>query len=616
MAPFWLAPHPSFGLFSMVLHLNSTRICIILDAMIFALAWNTYGTERLFASVILALCFLCAAFLDFLYLSRLQATPTFVPRTNPDAAMYFWMLARIVTSAGVVLVLSVPEKLMLTQRLARCALALALLMVIGVASLVFGNWLFLPDLQDATQHWQMTIHALTLALALLGTLGAILVLKRRRRRHETVGAPESVEMLLACIALALSELPDLAPPGLHGPAFRMIANVFFFRAVLGGSIKAPYVTMAQLTQRLQAASSALRCSELRLSGIIENALDAIITIDDAHQIVLANPAAATMFGTTPEAMRGNAMENYLPPRHRKGFQAYVKKFNKVRLSFFKTGSSEAGYDVSGLRTDGEEFPMEASISVMVEGESRFTILILRDISERKKAQEELSRSHAELRRLSTALQSGREMERKHLARDLHDDLGQLLAALRIDLSLLQQQAQQASKVQPTQLDNMDELLSTSIKSLRRIASDLRPRALDEGGLYFALQSLCKEFDSRHGVQCELVAEEEDLILDDQRTTTLYRIVQEALRNIVRHANASEVIIEFHRRAGNLEMRIHDDGRGIRADDFLNPAAFGLVDMRERVKAIHGELCITGEPQRGTRIDIRIPLEKTQPEHSG
>lgn len=610
MMPAWLAQQRLISPLGVLLHINSTRLCVVLDALIFVLAWNAFGNGRLFGNVTMALTFLCTASLDFLYLSCLPGMPFLLPHPDPDTAMFFWWPARLASAAGVTLVLCAPVRLVLPTWLARTALLLAFALVGAYALLVLRHWPMLPalpDLEGSARRLPGILRLVTLALALSGALLAIFAMTRKRTGHATMGAPIASDIMLACIALAIAELPQSGLPGLASPVFRLVATVYFFRAILGGSIRAPFATMAQLTHRLQAASSALRRSELRLAGIIDNALDAIITIDDGNRIVLANPAAAAMFETTPEAMRGSPIEAYIPARHHRGFQGYIRNFNKVRISFFKTGSSGDEYDVSGLRANGSEFPMEASISVMVEGETRFSILILRDISERKKAQEELSRSHAELRRLSAALQSGRETERKHVARDLHDDLGQLLAALRIDLSLLQQQAQQASSVEPTQLDNMDALLSTSIRSLRRIASDLRPRALDEGGLYFALQSLRKDFEARHGIACSLQAEEDELVLDEERTTTLYRIVQEALANVVRHAAARNVNIRFSRHAGELALRIDDDGRGIGTDDFLNPAGFGLVDMRERVKGLHGQLCIAGEPGRGTCVDITIPV---------
>ncbi|WP_338758503.1 sensor histidine kinase [Massilia sp. METH4] len=204
-----------------------------------------------------------------------------------------------------------------------------------------------------------------------------------------------------------------------------------------------------------------------------------------------------------------------------------------------------------------------------------------------------------------ALENIREEERTHIARELHDDLGQLLATLRVDMSLLMQQpiADEATR---ELLAGMDQRLLSAITSLRRIASNLRPHALDEGGLYFALQSLRHEFESRNAARCELVAREDELVLNDRYSTALFRIVQESLTNISRHANARRVRVALRRHRATLYLTIEDDGRGIAQADMEKPSSFGLLGMRERVWAIHGDISITGS-HRGTRIEIRLPL---------
>ena len=213
-------------------------------------------------------------------------------------------------------------------------------------------------------------------------------------------------------------------------------------------------------------------------------------------------------------------------------------------------------------------------------------------------------SYAELRELSAALQTIREEERKHIARELHDDLGQLLATLRGDLALLQRQGNNHAATRKLQA-GMDELLMSAITSLRRIASNLRPRALDEGGLYFALHSLRQEFVARHGISCTLSANEGDLILDDAYSTAIFRIVQEALTNITRHAEARTVRLSLYRKDDALHISIHDDGRGIAEKDMDKASSFGLIGMRERVWALHGDIAIVNDG--GTRIMIRLPL---------
>ncbi|AVR96043.1 sensor histidine kinase [Pseudoduganella armeniaca] len=204
-----------------------------------------------------------------------------------------------------------------------------------------------------------------------------------------------------------------------------------------------------------------------------------------------------------------------------------------------------------------------------------------------------------------ALENIREEERAYIARELHDDLGQLLATLRVDMSLLLQQPA-ANPAMRELMTGMDERLLSAITSLRRIASNLRPRALDEGGLYFALQSLRHDFEQRHGIACKLEARECELVLNDRTSTAIYRIVQESLTNIARHADASHVRIALRRACGMLHVTIDDDGRGIAQSDMEKPASFGLLGMRERVWAIRGDIAITGSP-RGTRIAIHLPL---------
>lgn len=215
------------------------------------------------------------------------------------------------------------------------------------------------------------------------------------------------------------------------------------------------------------------------------------------------------------------------------------------------------------------------------------------------------RSPTAMRRVAMALQTVREEERKRISRELHDDLGQLLATLRIELSRLQLHGPRLATAGT--LQKMDELLVASIDSLRRIATDLRPKALDEGGLYFALRSLLENFSARHGIRYELHAEEADLVLDDAYGTAVFRIVQESLTNISRHACASQVVITVTREANQLAITIRDNGRGIRRRDLTKRHSFGLLGMRERVKEMGGDMAVSGLHRQGTCIAIVLPL---------
>lgn len=358
--------------------------------------------------------------------------------------------------------------------------------------------------------------------------------------------------------------------------------------------------MAAAIRRARSPARAARGFDSR--RIVHSASDAILSVAEDTSILLANPAAAQMFNTSVNAMQGSRLSRFI--------QA-PGPVADTPLDYFPAGGGRAGrratdYAVTGIRASGQLFPVEGSISsVEHEGRPVFTV-ILRDVSERHLVQQKLARSHDQLRQLSSALQSIREEERTHIARELHDDLGQLLASLRMDLTLLVR-VDHLPEASLHLIGGMENNLLTAITSLRRIATNLRPRALDEGGLFFALQGLRDEFVERYGIACVLLADEAELRLDDAASTAVFRIVQEALTNIARHAEAGNVALNLYRSDGELLVTIKDDGRGIRAEDMEKAQSLGLVGMRERVWAMHGEITIASDEPPGTRIDIVLPL---------
>lgn len=352
-------------------------------------------------------------------------------------------------------------------------------------------------------------------------------------------------------------------------------------------------------------SCARSAAARRSRDIIQHATDAIISTDEHQRILQVNPSAAVMFGTTAQAMRGAPLHHYIPRDQRQpGGNGAIQYFGNTGIRMRMKGRRTSDYAVTGLKADGQHVPLEGTISSLSESGSRIYTIILRDITERKQVQEQLEQSYSQLRELSAALQTIREEERKHIARELHDDLGQLLATLRGDLALLQRHTSHNASARKLQA-GMDELLMSAITSLRRIAGNLRPRALDEGGLYFALESLRQEFVERNNISCTLDAYEEDLILDDVYSTAIFRIVQEALTNIARHAQAGKVALSLYRKDATLHVTVHDDGRGIAEKDMDKASSFGLIGMRERVWALHGDIAIVSDG--GTRIMIRLPL---------
>lgn len=382
---------------------------------------------------------------------------------------------------------------------------------------------------------------------------------------------------------------------LRTPRFRSSMPMLLALGFLGGQLLAralaPRPSLARGTR-----------SQRRSRDIIYNASEAIISTDEAQTIVRANPSAAAMFATTVREMQGKALGSFIHAQ---------PAGSELSSTYFGDAGGRAGrratdYAVTGIKASGETFPLEGSISSTVEDGKPIHTIILRDITERQQVQEKLSRSHAQLRQLSAALQTIREEERAHIARELHDDLGQLLASLRMDLALLQREPA-ASPNSLRIMQGMEERLLTAITSLRRIATNLRPRALDEGGLFFALQGLRDDFVERHAIACALYADEAELRLDDATSTAIFRIVQEALTNIARHAEATNVTMNLYRTDGQLLITIRDNGRGIAAADMEKAESLGLIGMRERVWAMHGEITVGADEPPGTRIDIVLPV---------
>jgi PAS domain S-box-containing protein len=228
-----------------------------------------------------------------------------------------------------------------------------------------------------------------------------------------------------------------------------------------------------------------------------------------------------------------------------------------------------------------------------------------NIHARKQAEQELRASESALRQLASHLQQVREDERKRIARDIHDDLGQNLMVLRIDVARMASGSDSAARAAERIAAALRQV-DTTIKALRAILNDLRPTALDLG-LPAALEWQAAEFAQRTGIACQLQIGCDELALDEQSATGLFRAVQEALSNVVRHARASQVQLDLQRTADRLLLKIADDGIGLANDRRKNENTFGLIGIEERMVALGGTLSIASAPGQGTAILLSIPL---------
>jgi len=376
----------------------------------------------------------------------------------------------------------------------------------------------------------------------------------------------------------------------------------------GAGVLLAAIAIALLLLRIgerNADRRALQNVEARVGGILESAMDPIISIDEAQTVVLFNAAAEAVFGRPRSAVLGQPLDTLLPPRFRNAHGAHIRRFGQTGVTSRRMGEQTV---LMGLRANGEEFPIEASISQHVEDGKKLFTVILRDVTLRMRAQEALQRSREELREMSLASNSVREQEKSRIARELHDELGQALTALKLDVGWLREQLSGASApAVGTKLQSMQDLLDTTVAATRRISTDLRPLMLDDLGLVPAAEWLAQNFTRRTGIACTLEVLPPDLDLEDPEATTLYRILQESLTNVAKHAGATQVEARMERLREEISLRVSDNGRGFSQTEGRKQGSYGLLGLRERVYLVGGKVDIESTPGAGTRIIARIPI---------
>lgn len=219
---------------------------------------------------------------------------------------------------------------------------------------------------------------------------------------------------------------------------------------------------------------------------------------------------------------------------------------------------------------------------------------------------------ASLRLLSRRLLSIQEEERIRIAREVHDELGQALTGLKLDLSLIATQLAKTDAGLHEKAQTMIQHIDTTIQTVRRIATELRPGILDSLGLVAALEWQANEFQMRTGIRCKIASTVDDAQWPPEMQTVFFRIFQETLTNVIRHAKATRVDVRLHQEHGRLVMTVKDNGRGISEEEQASTRSLGLVGMRERAMLIGGEVALHGAPGRGTTVTLRVPLPKKEP----
>ncbi len=266
------------------------------------------------------------------------------------------------------------------------------------------------------------------------------------------------------------------------------------------------------------------------------------------------------------------------------------------------------FELEFLRKDKRRIPVEISASLLEVNGVPVIHSLVRDISRHKQTETKLKQATTRLRDLAGRIQQIREEERAMLSREIHDELGQVLTVLKIQLSLARK------KLLPQQNDLEEKLayactlIDQTVESVQQISAKLRPGILDELGLIPAIEWQAKEFEKRVGILCRLSLPPDAPLLPAEMATALFRIFQEALTNVARHANAERVSVFLKFRPQNLILEITDNGRGISKTQISDSASLGILSMRERAMVFGGDMQINGVPGKGTHIKVTIPLE--------
>ncbi|HLG22923.1 MAG TPA: PAS domain S-box protein, partial [Candidatus Manganitrophaceae bacterium] len=345
----------------------------------------------------------------------------------------------------------------------------------------------------------------------------------------------------------------------------------------------------------------LKNSEKRFRALIENSSDAILLAGPNGTILYCGPSTGRIVGYSIDELLGRNGFEFMHPDD-------VERTMKMFSDLIQTPGSVAAAEYRFRQKDGSWRWMEGiGTNLLDEPGVNAVVANLRDITDRKLAEAQLERSREQLRNLSTRLQSMREEERTRIAREIHDELGQMLTVLKMEIALMMTKLPPGQKRLQGKMKSMSLLIDQTIQRVRKIATELRPGVLDDLGLPAAVEWQTQEFQSRTGIQCRLTLHPEEMTLDPARSTAIFRIFQETLTNVARHADADRVKIRLVEEGGRLVLEVADNGKGITESQISNSKSLGILGIRERALLWGGEVKIEGVPGKGTTVTAQIPL---------
>jgi PAS domain S-box-containing protein len=339
-------------------------------------------------------------------------------------------------------------------------------------------------------------------------------------------------------------------------------------------------------------TAALEEEKARFAAFMDELPDACVLLDDDFRYVYFNRAAETFSGMRLESVKGKRIYPAATDEHNLEQYRNIMRTGKT----LTVEDAVLGGSFGDRRFRGKAFKVAERLGV-----------VWTDVTETRRTREELVEARFKLDGLATHLIQAREEERKSVAREIHDELGQALTAIDMELRWIARRRELGQSGMGERIAELIQRSSEAIKAVQRIASELRPGVLDHLGLAAALEWLAEEQFRRHRIATTTDISIGEELIGDKTATALFRITQEALTNVTRHARAANVSIALRAGASAIELEVHDDGVGINEEQVSSPESFGLRGMHERVHALGGNISILGQSGLGTRLSVSIPV---------
>ncbi|MBE0570258.1 MAG: PAS domain S-box protein [Ignavibacteriaceae bacterium] len=354
----------------------------------------------------------------------------------------------------------------------------------------------------------------------------------------------------------------------------------------------------------------LRESESKFKMLFNSANDAVFVTQLSNEksygdFIEVNEVACVRLGYTKEEFLQLSPSAIVSPKN-------MPEFNLNMERLLKEG--HVIYDVVHKAKDKKLIPVEINSHLFLYNDKPTVLSIARDITERKQTEERLKRTSKLLRELATHLQSVREEERTMIAQEIHDELGQVLTALKIHISLLANKLNTNQAPLKEKINSLSGMIDASVESVQKISSKLRPGILDELGLIAAIEWQAEEFEKLTNIKCSLVLPKQEIELEKNKSTAIFRIFQEALTNIARHSEANKVMVSFMNHQSNIYLEIQDNGKGISQDQIKDFKSLGIHGMEERAMVFGGEVYIEGFAGKGTTVKVEIPFNELKNGH--